>query len=193
MGGSLIGTLEGHHDRAIIAHLARLVDAEARSGDGIARRIMETAASELSQSVFDACDSLGMLDQNYCLVGTGGVIERSDIYWEHLCRCGRDFAPNMRTVRTDLPHVVGTVLFVLGKLSIGDACAAKERLLDRARAMFGPLCGGNDNSKQSPAWILRVPAARVAPALEMERGPARHTAGCMRAVSGKGFPETTAK
>ena len=79
MGQSLIGTLDTNQDRAIVAHLAHLVDDQARAGDRVARKIIEDAASALAQTVYDAYDCLGMIDQDYCLVGTGSVIEKSDL------------------------------------------------------------------------------------------------------------------
>jgi len=154
-GTSLIGVFDRVKDRAAIADLARLVDEEARGsehherpehpelvegrsgrGDAVANAILDEAASSLAQTVYDAYDSLQMSGLDYCLVGTGGVIESSDIYWGHLCEHVREFAPDLRFARTDLPHVVGTALSALHNIANGDLDGARERLISSAREVF---------------------------------------------------------
>lgn len=135
-GTSLIGVFDRVKDRAAIADLARLVDEEARRRDAVANAILDEAASSLAQTVYDAYDSLQMSGLDCCLVGTGGVIESSDIYWGHLCEHVREFAPDLRFARTDLPHVVGTALSALHNIANGDLDGARERLISSAREVF---------------------------------------------------------
>lgn len=136
-GTSLIGVFDRVKDRAVIADLARLVGAEAQRGDLVANAILDEAASSLAQTVYDAYDSLESKD-DYCLVGTGGLIENSDIYWRQVCEHVREFAPEMKCVRTDLPHVVGTALSALHNIANGDLKAAREKLIVSAREVFRP-------------------------------------------------------
>lgn len=135
-GASLIWVFERVKDRAIIADLARLVDEEARAGDAVARNVLDEAARSLSETVYDAYDSLNLKDQGYSLVGTGGVIEKSDIFWDSLRRYVHDFAPDLGFARTELPHVVGTALRALPTIANGDLDAARDRLIQTAREVF---------------------------------------------------------
>ncbi|MCL5103842.1 MAG: hypothetical protein M1133_06980 [Armatimonadetes bacterium] len=135
-GLSLLGALNTNQDRAVVAHLAHLVDAEARRSDKVANTILDKAAAALAQTVYDAYDSLRVKDQGYYLVGTGSVIEKSDIYWAHLREHVYDFAPDLISVRTDLPHVVGTMLALMSKMPAIVAGEAKAELIRCAREMF---------------------------------------------------------
>lgn len=142
-GTSLIFVFERVKDRAQIADLARIVNDEARRGDEVAVAILREAAASLAQTVYDAYDGLNLNGAGYSLVGTGGVIERSDIYWECLCNLVREFAPDLVTVRTDLPHVVGTALSALHTIANGDLDAARARLICGAREVFSNNSGGD--------------------------------------------------
>ncbi len=135
-GVSLVGVFDRIKDRAAIADLARVVDEEAMAGDTVALRVLDEAARSLAETVYDAYDALSLRDQDYTLVGTGGVIEGSDIYWDFLCRRVREFAPDLKLTRTDLPHVVGVALCVLPEIADGNACAARARLMSSAREIF---------------------------------------------------------
>lgn len=135
-GTSLIFIFERVKDRAQIADLARIVNDEARRGDAVADAVLKEAASSLAQTVYDAYDGLQLNGCDYTLVGTGGVIERSDIYRQYLCQTVREFAPDLKLARTDLPHVVGTALSALYSIANGDLDAARDRLIREAREVF---------------------------------------------------------
>jgi N-acetylglucosamine kinase-like BadF-type ATPase len=143
-GASLIWIFERVKDRAAIADLARIVNEEAENGDRVARAILEEAASALAETVYDAYDSQHLNGCGYSLVGTGGVIERSDIYWQGLCRRVAEFAPDLTLTRADLPHVVGTALAQLQVIANGDLEAAKGRLITCAREVFRTKTAGAD-------------------------------------------------
>ena len=131
-GHSLVGCLNTNSDRATIAALSRIVDVEARAGDGVARQILETAAAALAETVFDVYDRLSISGPECAMVGTGSVIEKSDIFWESLRGRVMEFAPDLRCVRTDLPHVVGTALMLLRELCGDNFAAVQDNLFNSA-------------------------------------------------------------
>jgi N-acetylglucosamine kinase-like BadF-type ATPase len=140
-GGSLIGYKVGERDRAEVAALARLVDQEARSGDAVASGILATAAKDLAETAYDVVDRLRMAHDEYPLIGTGGVIHGSDIYWEHFCARVHEFAPRFRPIRLDKPPVLGLALSVLRELRGVDFTAARATLyktFQRLRAPAAP-------------------------------------------------------
>lgn len=132
-GASLIGVFEHHSDRAVIASLAKLVDAEAERGDAIARAIIEQAAGGLAETVFDAYDRMELRGHACGLAGTGSVIEKSAIYRERFSQHLGEIAPDLSIVWTELPHVVGTALSALDKIVKGDLAAAREKLMQEAK------------------------------------------------------------
>lgn len=94
------------HDRSVIAGLARIVDNEARGGDAIAVSILCSAADDIADILRTVLEILKMDNGQYKMIGTGGVV-KSDIYWNHLCRKARAFAPGLEPVRPALPQVMG--------------------------------------------------------------------------------------
>lgn len=134
-GTSLIGVFEAQTDRAVMASLSRAVDTEARKGDAVALSILDKAAFELAETVFDAYDGMHLQGGGYSLVGTGSVIQKSPIYRERLAGHVRKFAADLTLIWTDLPHVVGTALSLLHKIANGDLEAAKARLVQDAREL----------------------------------------------------------
>lgn len=127
-GQSLIEYMTLPHDRSEIARFARLVSEAAAGGDGVAIGILREAASALAATVYDLVDQLQMAAEDYALVGTGGVITGSDLYWNHLCKEVKAFAPRFQPLRSDLPAVAGVALATLGRMAEVDIDAARERL-----------------------------------------------------------------
>ena len=118
-----------HADRAEIAALAKVVDADANAGDRIARSILETAAGEIVETIRDVVDRMGLATQRYPMIGTGSVATGSKIYWDHVCRLVREFAPELEPVLLDKPPVVGLALVLLQTLDVEDPAAVREKLL----------------------------------------------------------------
>lgn len=119
-----------NNDRSIIASLAGIVDAEARAGDAVATGILQDAASQMAESVRDLADHLKIESERYVLVGTGSVAMKSDIYWRHLCKLVKDFAPGLDPVRSPLPPVAGIGLLRLLQLDRVDRIAVRKALFD---------------------------------------------------------------
>lgn len=107
-------------DRAEIAALARIVDAQANAGDEIAIGILKESASSIAETLFDVVDRLGIGGEAYPMIGTGSVAVRSRIYWEHLCSRAAEFAPGLNPVVIRKPAVLGVALAALRTIGIGD-------------------------------------------------------------------------
>jgi len=131
-GGSredLVEYMLKHHDRAVIAALARQVDVEARAGDPIAVAILTEAAADLADTLKDAMESLTVTDSDFPLVGAGSVIAGSDVYWNALLRAA---GPQFRPYRVNLPPVIGEALVVLGRVHGQPMADVRTRLLETA-------------------------------------------------------------
>lgn len=115
-------------DRAEIASLARIVNDEAIKGDRVARKILWDAATCLAETLYDVLESLGMRDDEYPLVGTGGVIASSGIYWRRFCALAREFAPGLKPFRSPMPPVVGVALAVLEQMGVAPMAKARRTL-----------------------------------------------------------------
>ena len=102
-------------NRAAVARYAQVVDTCARAGDAMARRIIEEAAGDMADILFDLTDMAKVRDQALVLVGAGSVIQKSDLFWDHLCRKTAEFLPRVQPRRLDIPLVAGLALTVLGQ------------------------------------------------------------------------------
>lgn len=131
-GAELIYYAHSRRARSELAAFARFVDAEANAGDAIARGILEQTAGALAETVFDLVDSLHMADEDYPLVAIGSVAVHSTIYWEHLCSRIRTFAPRLRLIRLQLPHVLGFAMLGLQSLNTGHSEMLRNNLLESA-------------------------------------------------------------
>lgn len=115
-GYSLIPFSRRDPDRAEVAALAKLVDAEANAGDRISIGILHEAAEAIAETVRDVVDNLGMAGSDHPMVGTGSVATNCRIYWQHLSERVAQFAPRLRPVRMHRPQVLGIALEVLREL-----------------------------------------------------------------------------
>jgi N-acetylglucosamine kinase-like BadF-type ATPase len=125
----MIGLNDLQVPRDRVAQLAAVVDAAARAGDAIARRILEAAAADLAETFRDMVDKLGIARDELAVIGTGGVLVRSAIYREQFLSLARTIAPGYTFRMLDLPPVTGTALVGLQRMGIADERAARTRLL----------------------------------------------------------------
>lgn len=123
-------------DRAEIASLARLVDAEANAGDEVSRRILEEAAAAIAETLRDMVDRLEITDENYPMIGAGSVAAGSKIYWEHLCHMAAQFAPKLTPMLVNDPLAAGMILAVIDRLGIDDKDAFRKNLLRSAKELM---------------------------------------------------------
>lgn len=118
-------------DRSEVASLAGLVDAEARKGDRVSIAILREAAEDMAGVVWDLIDGLGMeRNRRYILVGMGGVITHSDIFWNHLRKRVRAWRPAWKMVRLAVPPAVCLALAELkDRLPPAAYAGARSRLM----------------------------------------------------------------
>jgi N-acetylglucosamine kinase-like BadF-type ATPase len=102
-------------NRAAVARYAQVVDACAREGDAVACGIIEEAAGDMAEILFDLTDRYQVRDQPLILAGAGSVIQKSDLFWGHLCRKTAEFLPQVQPRRMDIPQVAGLALSVLNQ------------------------------------------------------------------------------
>jgi N-acetylglucosamine kinase-like BadF-type ATPase len=117
------------HDRSEIAFFAKIVGEEAEKGDRVSVEIMQAAASALADTVRFASDSMGISDQDYPLIATGGLLTKSSIYWERFEAQVARFAPRFRLIRMDKPPALGHALSMMKTLPGVDIHAARDRML----------------------------------------------------------------
>jgi N-acetylglucosamine kinase-like BadF-type ATPase len=132
-GWSLVPYTRNPHDRSEIASFARLAIDAAADGDVVARDILKKAAEDLAETVRDMVKMLAMDAESYPLIGTGGIIVHSDLYWNHFCAEVREFAPAFKPFRSDLPPVAGLLMSVLQAVDGIDQAAAKTTLIESVR------------------------------------------------------------
>jgi N-acetylglucosamine kinase-like BadF-type ATPase len=129
-------------DRSVIASLASLVDAEANNGDHIAVRILEEAAAALAGTIHDTVQTLGISEDSYFMVGTGGVIVHSKTYWDNVCQMVSGFAPNLQPVVCPLPPVAGIALATLIQLEEHAPKALHNSIFETMKALMEKRAGG---------------------------------------------------
>lgn len=120
-------------DRSVIASFARIVNHEAGNGDRVAVELLQLASAELASTAFDVGDRLKIVNEEYTLVGVGGLLLNSRLYWEHFCDKVRDFAPRWQLVRGELPAVLGYVLLAARDVTGIEYSSFRARLLASAR------------------------------------------------------------
>jgi N-acetylglucosamine kinase-like BadF-type ATPase len=138
-------------DRTAVAHYAAMVDRAARAGDPMAVAILEQAADDLAGTLKYLVGQADVAARALPMIGSGGVIRHSDIFWERLVRQVAAFLPRGRPIRQDVPQVVGRALAGLGQVfrrgeGSGDLAASRERLL----ATLPPLLAAIRPQQETP-------------------------------------------
>ncbi len=148
------------HDRSVFASLAAEVDAAARTGDVIARSILEDAADDLAATVRDAVDAVGTTDAECALIGIGSVATRSAVFWERLCYAVHGFAPRFRPLADTRPPVIGVLAHCLGRRARLDSAAIGRlsQTISASLAAFvqpppGPRPAAAEPSTPRPAHV----------------------------------------
>lgn len=139
-GFSLVAYMLANPDRAEIASLAEVVNAHAEAGDARARAILATAADELAETLRDVVDLLAIASEPLPLVGTGGVLTGSRLYWEHFCARCLQIAPGLQPRLASGPLVAGVALLGLRELS-GENGSAAMRLRQAVARGAPARCG----------------------------------------------------
>ena len=98
------------HDRVVIASLAKVAIVEAEKGDKVATAIIKEAAAAVCETVYDVIEALGMTDGKYVLMGLGGVVTGSKIYWDEIASNVLLMAPNIECRIEKRPLVIGVAV-----------------------------------------------------------------------------------
>ena len=132
-------------DRTEVARYASLVDRIAREGDPVAIRILEDAAADLAETLEYLVEKAGAGERDLPFVGTGGVIQRSDIFWTSLVRRVTAFLPRCRPMRQAHPQSVGLALAGLMQAAeAGDLKADLARVRERLFQTLPGVLNGKD-------------------------------------------------
>ncbi len=120
-------------DRTAVAHYAALVNEVAIAGDPAAIRSREESAGGLAETLHGLVERAGVGAEALPFVGTGGVIQRSDIYWNYLVRKVLEFLPHGKPMRQLLPQAAGLALSGLNQAvnageTKADLASARVRL-----------------------------------------------------------------
>jgi N-acetylglucosamine kinase-like BadF-type ATPase len=97
-------------DRTAVARYAAMVDRVARTGDAVAIRVLEEAAGEMAETLELLVERAGLRQEAVPFVGSGGVIQHSDIFWNSLTRNVAAFLPRSQPLRQVLPQSAGLAL-----------------------------------------------------------------------------------
>lgn len=135
-------------DRTAVARYARVVDRTARAGDCVARAILEGAAADLAETLEGLVKREGVENEALPLVGTGGVIQKSDLFWAALCDRVSSFMPRVRPVRVTLPQSVGVALAGLAqKVEAGEVRADMTKVRERLLATLPALIEADERKR----------------------------------------------
>ncbi len=127
-----VGYMLADHDRSEIASYASIVNREADSGDRVAMEILRDAADELASTAFDVAARLDIAQESYAVVGVGGVIANSSIYWDQFCSRVNKFAPRWTASKSRMPAALGYVLLGATGVAGIDYKSFRTRLLSSA-------------------------------------------------------------
>lgn len=116
-------------DRSVVASIAHTVIEEAAKGDTVSRSILVRAARSLGETFRDLVAALGIMAESCTVVGVGGIIRSSDLYWEELTRCIAETEAGFTALRLRHAPVASLALFGLRRLLGWQAPPAVERLL----------------------------------------------------------------
>jgi N-acetylglucosamine kinase-like BadF-type ATPase len=93
-----------------VAGLAQLVSREASKGDQVAVAILNEAGQTLSDSVLAVISGLGMLEEEFPLVLTGGVVSSKGIVRAAVVSSVKDVAPQARAIDPEHDAAYGAAL-----------------------------------------------------------------------------------
>ncbi|MEI6218030.1 MAG: hypothetical protein WCP86_03965, partial [bacterium] len=81
---------------------------------------------------FDVAARLDIAQESYAVVGVGGVIANSSIYWDQFCSRVNKFAPRWTASKSRMPAALGYVLLGATGVAGIDYKSFRTRLLSSA-------------------------------------------------------------
>jgi len=113
-------------DRTVFASLSKIVNDEAEKGDMISIGILKEAAAAICDTLSDLIMFLKMTDGKYVMIGAGGVVSSSEIYWNEIVNNVKRMAPNIECRIEKRPPVLGVAVSGMSEiLKLGDAGTAE--------------------------------------------------------------------
>ena len=97
-------------DRTVFASLSKIVNDEAEKGDKVSIEILKDAAEAICETLYDVITALKMTDDKYIMIGVGGVVSSSQIYWNEIVNNVKEMAPNIECRIEKRPPVLGVAV-----------------------------------------------------------------------------------
>jgi hypothetical protein len=109
----------------------------------------------MAETLYDAVQHLGIADDAYPLVCTGGMM-RSQRFREAFCARALAIAPGLRPVHSPWPAVVGITLPTLYKLGAADPETLRANLLGSMEALLAANANTNADVLIEPTVTYRI-------------------------------------
>ena len=130
---------EGRIPEQRLLELAPLVFNAARSGDAVARGLLDRLADELATMAIAMTRRVGLARSAFDVVLAGGVFQNhDDAFLGRLDTAVRAVAPKAHLAPLRSPPLVGAALLGLDRIGSGVSRAAEERLREACAAMGTP-------------------------------------------------------
>ena len=126
--------------RSEIAALAWVVNEQARAGDNLSMEILSVVAESLAEVAANVISELGMGDDNYLVIGAGGVIQGSDDYWNMLCAKIRHLMPNYLPARAPVSLVGGVILHRMQRAGLEVTSEIRKNIKEGLHKYEGGQC-----------------------------------------------------
>ena len=107
-----------HIGRSRIASAAKAVIRAAEDGDAVAAKIVLAAADDIAEVLLDVIRGLGIENSDYALVASGGVAQRSKMYWGRICERALEVAPHLKPIQPAIRPCVGAALIALKAMGV---------------------------------------------------------------------------
>lgn len=122
-----------------VLELAPMVFNAARSGDAVARSLLDSLADELATMAIAMIRRVGLARREFDVVLAGGVFQNhDDAFLGRLHAAVGAVAPNARLAPLHSPPLVGAALLGLDRIGSGVSPAAERRLREACAAMGTP-------------------------------------------------------
>ncbi len=122
-----------HMSLSQIPPLARVVDEQAKAGDRVALQVLNAAAGSLASVAADVISELHLEEEAYHLIGVGGVIQGSPLYWQMLCEQILTLAPRLIPVVPPVKPAVGAALAAMANAGQWPSVQIRNRIEETQR------------------------------------------------------------
>jgi N-acetylglucosamine kinase-like BadF-type ATPase len=127
----------GKMGRPQIAALCRVVVSQAVAGEPMALEVLHAAAAELADSVEIVLNELGVRGEGVTLMGTGGVIQGSPLYWDLFAGMLRELDPTLQLTVPPVKLAVGAAFTAMAEAGIPITHELRDRVVETQKAFPG--------------------------------------------------------